>query len=53
MRPFASGGVYVINFGEEGEDRVKAAYREHFPRLAMLKRKYDPGNLFNLNQNIN
>jgi FAD/FMN-containing dehydrogenase len=52
MQPFSSGGVYVNNLGEEGEDRVKAAYRDNFPRLAALKRKYDPDNFFSLNQNI-
>ena len=52
MRPFATGGVYVNNLGDEGEDRVKAAYGENYDRLAVLKRKYDPDNLLRLNQNI-
>jgi FAD/FMN-containing dehydrogenase len=52
MRPFAMGGVYVNNLGDEGEDRVKAAYGENYERLAALKRKYDPDNLLRLNQNI-
>jgi FAD/FMN-containing dehydrogenase len=52
MKPYSSGGVYVNNLGDEGEDRVKAAYGENYPRLAALKSKYDPTNMFRLNQNV-
>lgn len=52
MKPHSSGGVYVNNLGDEGADRVKAAYGENYPRLAALKSKYDPTNVFRLNQNI-
>ena len=52
LRPFAMDGVYVNNLGDEGEDRVKAAYGENYARLAALKRQYDPDNLFRLNQNV-
>jgi FAD/FMN-containing dehydrogenase len=53
VRPFSFGGVYVNFLGEEGEDRVRAAYGdEKFERLVALKRKYDPDNFFRLNQNI-
>jgi hypothetical protein len=54
VRPFSSGGVYV-NFlsADDGEDRVRAAYgSEKFERLVQLKSKYDPGNIFRMNQNI-
>ncbi len=37
---------------DEGEDRVAASYRDNYKRLAQIKRKYDPGNLFRMNQNI-
>jgi FAD/FMN-containing dehydrogenase len=37
---------------DEGEARVKAAYGDNYERLAMLKKKYDPTNLFRMNQNI-
>lgn len=54
MRPFSTGGVYVNFLGEEGEDRVKAAYGPaKYGRLVNLKNKYDPANFFRLNQNIN
>jgi FAD/FMN-containing dehydrogenase len=52
LRPFAMDGVYVNNLGNEGDDRVKAAYGENYDRLVILKRKYDPDNLFRLNQNV-
>ena len=52
-KPFASGGVYVNSLGEEGEDRVREAYgTDTYERLVTLKKKYDPRNLFRLNQNI-
>ena len=37
---------------EEGQDRVKASFRENYDRLASVKHQYDPGNLFRVNQNI-
>lgn len=52
MRPFGTNGVYVNNLGDEGEDRVRAAYGANYPRLASLKRKFDPTNLFRANQNV-
>jgi FAD/FMN-containing dehydrogenase len=52
LQPFGMGGVYVNNLGDEGADRVKAAYGENYDGLLMLKRKYDRDNLFRLNQNI-
>jgi FAD/FMN-containing dehydrogenase len=52
MRPFSTGGVYANNLGEEGADRVRAAYGENYPGLAALKTKYDPTNFFRFNQNI-
>ena len=50
--PFASGGVYVNFLTAEEGDRVRAAYGPSFDRLARIKRKYDPDNLFRTNWNI-
>jgi hypothetical protein len=51
--PFTSGGVSVNHLGDEGQERVLASYgAETYHRLASLKKKYDPTNLFRLNQNI-
>jgi hypothetical protein len=52
MQPYSSHKVYVNVLGVEGEDRVKEAYGDSYLRLAALKNKYDPLNLFRLNQNI-
>jgi FAD/FMN-containing dehydrogenase len=37
---------------DEGRSRVEATYRENYQRLAKIKSRYDPGNLFRINQNI-
>ena len=52
VKPFSTGGVYANNLGDEGEDRIRAAYGENYIRLRELKGKYDPTNFFRLNQNI-
>jgi FAD/FMN-containing dehydrogenase len=54
MRRFGSGGLYLnfAGFGEEKEDLVRAGYGANYERLVELKTKYDPGNLFRMNQNI-
>jgi FAD/FMN-containing dehydrogenase len=52
VRPFSTG-VYVNYLGEEGQDRIEQAYGETvYHRLVELKNRYDPTNLFRLNQNI-
>ena len=50
--PYATGGVYVNFLTEEESDRVAAAYGTSYERLVQVKKKYDPSNLFRMNQNI-
>jgi FAD/FMN-containing dehydrogenase len=51
--PFATGGVYVNFMPEDESQRVqKGAYGKNYERLAKLKAKFDPNNLFRMNQNI-
>ena len=53
MQPFAKDAVYVNYLDQEGDERVKSAYAAPtYDRLVTLKNKYDPTNLFRLNQNI-
>jgi FAD/FMN-containing dehydrogenase len=52
MRPFSTGGVYANNLGEEGIERIEAAYGENYARLLALKNKYDPTNFFRMNPNV-
>jgi FAD/FMN-containing dehydrogenase len=49
---YATGGVYVNFLTEDESDRVTKAYGGNFRRLAQIKAKYDPNNLFRLNQNV-
>ena len=50
--PFASGSVYVNFMPDDENDRVEKAYGTNYRRLAEIKRRYDPANLFRMNQNI-
>lgn len=50
--PYAAEGGYVNFLGDEGQERVMASYRDNYRRLVEIKRRYDPANLFHMNQNI-
>ena len=53
--PYSTGGVYVNNVGSEADDgatMIRSAYGANYQRLAAIKQKYDPTNLFRHNQNI-
>lgn len=52
LHPYSSGGVYLNFIMDEGQERVKASYGQNYERLTKIKRKYDPENLFRVNQNI-
>lgn len=52
IHPYSAGGAYVNFMMEEGQERVKASYRDNYERLAVIKGKYDPTNFFRVNQNI-
>jgi hypothetical protein len=52
LRTFFNSAVYVNQLGDEGEERVRAAYGANYERLVALKNKYDPTNFFRMNQNI-
>jgi FAD/FMN-containing dehydrogenase len=52
LHPHSAGGAYVNFLMDEGDERITASYRGNYSRLAAIKKKYDPGNLFCLNQNI-
>jgi FAD/FMN-containing dehydrogenase len=50
--PFSTGSVYVNFLSADDENRVRAAYGANYDRLVALKNRYDPTNLFRVNQNI-
>jgi Berberine and berberine like len=50
--PYSAGGAYVNFMMDEGQERVKATYRDNYDRLARAKAQYDPDNVFRVNQNI-
>jgi FAD/FMN-containing dehydrogenase len=53
LHPTSAGGAYVnMMMEDEGEQRIKASYRGNYDRLSQIKKRYDPTNLFHINQNI-
>ncbi len=51
-KPYASGGAYINFLTQDEADRTESAYGPTFARLQAIKKKYDPTNLFRMNQNI-
>jgi len=52
IHPYSAGGAYINFIMDEGQESVKASYKQHYDRLVKIKNKYDPKNLFRVNQNI-
>jgi FAD/FMN-containing dehydrogenase len=52
LHPYSAGGAYVNFMMDEGPERVRSSFRDNYDRLAAIKQKYDPANLFSVNQNI-
>jgi FAD/FMN-containing dehydrogenase len=52
LHPYSAGGAYINFMMEEGEDRIRATYGQNYDRLVQIKKRYDPANLFRVNQNI-
>lgn len=52
VHPYSAGGAYVNFMMEEGQERVREAFRDNYDWLAAVKKKYDPANFFRVNQNI-
>ncbi len=50
--PYASGGTYINFMMDEEKGRIESTYGSNLERLAGIKKKYDPSNLFHINQNI-
>jgi FAD/FMN-containing dehydrogenase len=49
--PYSEEGGYINFMGADDQDRIKANYKGNYDRLVDVKRKYDPGNVFHMNQN--
>jgi FAD/FMN-containing dehydrogenase len=52
VHPYSAGGAYVNFMMDEGSDRIRGTYRDNYDRLSQIKSRYDPNNLFHVNQNI-
>jgi hypothetical protein len=52
LHPYSAGGAYLNFIMDEGQERIKESYKGNYERLASIKQKYDPNNLFRVNQNI-
>lgn len=52
LHPLSAGGAYINFLMDEGQERVRATYLDNYPKLVAAKERWDPRNLFRVNQNI-
>jgi len=52
LHPHSGGGAYVNFMMDEGQERVKATYRDNYERFVKIKDRYNPNNLSRVNQNV-
>jgi hypothetical protein len=52
LSPYSEPGGYINFMQDDDYDRIRDNYRQNYDRLAQVKRAYDPGNLFHMNQNV-
>ncbi|MBK5212534.1 MAG: FAD-binding oxidoreductase [Flavobacteriaceae bacterium] len=52
LHPHSAGGAYSNFMMDEGQERVQASYKHNYKRLSEIKSKFDPNNIFRVNQNI-
>jgi FAD/FMN-containing dehydrogenase len=52
LHPLSAGGAYINFLMDEGQDRIRATYLGNYPKLVAAKKRWDPTNLFRVNQNI-
>ncbi|MGQ1784240.1 MULTISPECIES: FAD-binding oxidoreductase [unclassified Saccharicrinis] len=52
LHPYSSGGTYLNFIMDEGQERIKASFKDNYHRLTKIKHRYDPANFFSTNQNI-
>jgi FAD/FMN-containing dehydrogenase len=52
LHPYSTGGAYINFMMDEGQDRIRATYGKNYDRLVKIKKRYDPANMFRVNQNI-
>jgi FAD/FMN-containing dehydrogenase len=52
LHAYSTGGAYINFMMDEGQDRIRATYGKNYDRLAKIKKRYDPTNMFRVNQNI-
>jgi FAD/FMN-containing dehydrogenase len=52
LQPHSEAGGYINFMADDDQGRIRDNYRQNYNRLAEIKRRYDPGNVFHVNQNI-